>query len=155
MPNENPRRFFLQRKEFTPKTEFATRHEASIDEVLAELRRRLETCEPDSEEQYHSCTLEGQERGWWSTSIKVFVVQDPSEPLAEPDGLEYIRTRDFLLDLAERHQNGEADSIDREITDFFDGNGSLVCLTIAARHHGENPAVAKVLDEIKTALLAD
>jgi len=80
-------------------------------------------------------------------------VEVSDEPIAEPDGLEYVRTRDFLLDLAERHSNGEADSIDREITDFFDGNGSLVCLTIAARYHGENPAVARILNEIKTALL--
>jgi len=85
---------------------------------------------------------------------QTFTAGDVVEPEAEPDGDEYIKTREFLLDLAERNEAGEVTDFGQEITTFLDNNGSMICLTIAARHHREKPAVAKILDAIKIALLA-
>ena len=84
-----------------------------------------------------------------------FTAGDTVEPIAEPDGPEYVKTREFLLDLAKRNEAGEVKDFGQEITTFLDNAGSMICLTIAARHHRENPTVAKILDEIKEALLND
>jgi hypothetical protein len=71
----------------------------------------------------------------------------------EPTGDEYVKTRAFLLDLAERHANGEADTVGREVTEFLDDGGSVTCLLIASRFHAEHPKVSTLLAEIKGALL--